>query len=281
MEDNKYLDPTYYQSVMAGVRNDPIEFQRMVGGVWVDKPSGTALFSGSYFPDIHVVGDAKKRALPFKGFPIILGYDIGQVYHAIVFEQFIVTEKGATWLVFDEVIHDNKKMHLKEVTRSFMQRMAFWNRTCEYQFAFQHFSDNSAFNQYRNATGSYDFREIEQHSETIGKSLGIDPIRMKPAPKFQGSVEARVRLVLQLLQNENLLISGACSMIKQMFLNLEAENQKLGKYDPSIPFTPKRSKYLHCFDAMSYPILTLSATTDINSPISRRKTDIIEVGGNR
>ena len=70
--------------------------------------------------------------------------------------------------------------------------------------------------------------------------------------------EARVRLLMNLLQREEIFISPACKNVTDSLLHLESEKQKEGaKYDPSLAFSPKRSKYLHTFDAMTYPMLSL------------------------
>ena len=115
------------------------------------------------------------------------------------------------------------------------------------------------FNQFRAKTGSYDVRDIEEISRSKAETFDLSPIRMKAAPKFSGSVESRVRLTIANLQADQILISAQCTNIYKMFQNLISE--KPGKhYDPNIAFKPKRSVYIHAFDAMSYPILHYNST---------------------
>ena len=37
--------------------------------------------------------------------------------------------------------------------------------------------------------------------------------------------------------------------------NLSCEKQKDNKYDPSLELKPRRSDYIHAFDALTYPIM--------------------------
>ena len=98
---------------------------------------------------------------------------------------------------------------------------------------------------------------------------------MKACPKFSGSVESRVRLTIGKLQNEQLLVSAQCTSIVKMFRNLVSEKQ--GKsYDPNIAFKPKRSVYIHAFDAMSYVFLYYDASFRV--PTSVAKTQIMDIG---
>ena len=83
---------------------------------------------------------------------------------------------------------------------------------------------------------------------------------MRACPKFPGSVENRVRITIAKLQSDALLVSTQCPEIKKMFKNLISEKQ--GKtYDPNLAYKPKRSVYVHAFDAMSYVLLYHDATT--------------------
>ena len=75
----------------------------------------------------------------------------------------------------------------------------------EHKFKYIHISDNSAFNQFRAKTGSYDVKDIEEISRDKAETFELDPIRMRPAPKFNGSVESRVRITIAKLQSEEFL----------------------------------------------------------------------------
>lgn len=282
MEENrKNLNKSYYDSVLEATRDDPIEYKRMVEGEWVDRPSGEAIFGSVFHPEVHIPGQDKRSIIvPRENVPVILGYDLGAVHHAIVFMQYIVTREKAIWSIFDEIVYINEHMHLRDLTRNIMRRMAYWNRMVDHKLLWEHISDNSAFNQFRNTTGSYDVLEVQKHSREMSSTFGLPEIRMKEAPKFSGSRESRVRLLLQALQNDQILFSQKVKSILGMLRNLESENERQGKYDPDVAFKPKRSKHLHPFDALTYPILTYSVSgSSVVQQSNSVKNEIIEVGG--
>jgi len=282
VEENKHnLPEGYYQQILEATRNDPIEYRRLVLGEWVDRPSGDSIFSGYYVPEIHVIkGKRGKSVTPSPRFPLVVGYDLGQTSNAIVFLQpLVVKDRGVVWLVFDEIIHTNKKIPYELLTRALLKKMQTWNRIIGKSMTWFHVSDDSAFNQYRPGSnaGSYDHLQIKRFSEKIAPEYKLKPITMIPAPKFQGSKEARVRLTHQLLQEHRLLVSDKCDKVKQMFLNLQSEKVKEGNYDPTAAFKPKRSIHLHPFDALSYPLIE----ADLGRPkflptFNRIRTEIIE-----
>lgn len=260
IEDNlKHLPPGYYDRIMEAVSTDPIEEARMVRGEWIDRPAGAAIYKPYFIEAIHVRGDSKKRLIPSTKYPIICGWDPGSVNNAIIFMQNIIMGGKPMWLVFDEIVKINEHVPYTVLVPEIMRRMLFWNRTCEHEFKYVHISDNSAFNQYRAKTGSYDVTDIQRISQDrLDHFEGLESIRMKAAPKFSGSVEARVRLLVAKLQNEEFIMSGSCTHLKKMFFNLVSESQKK-TYDPSLGFKPRRSIYVHAHDALTYPIIYLDS----------------------
>lgn len=249
----------YMETVREATRGDAVEEARMLRGEWVDRASGTAIFKDFYIPQLHRVGEGRKRILPIPHFPIIMGYDLGAANNAISFLQQIPTEKRLLWVMFDEMIETDRKIGYDVLVLALMRRMAWWQRRVDATLTFSHISDNSAFNQFRPGTsgGSYDVMDVERISREHSERLGVPPIRMVPAPKFHGSVEARVRLLMNLLQREEIVFSAACVKTIDVLNKLESEKQKEGgAYDPSLAFTPKRSRYLHPFDSLTYPILS-------------------------
>ena len=258
-ENIKNLPPGYYERIIEAVKNDPVEEARMIKGEWVDRPAGDAIFGPYFNKSLHLVGDAKSGILPSVDYPIICGWDPGSVNNAIIFMQVISGSDRTIWTVFDELVVINKKLPYTTLIPMVMRKMAYWNRRMDHKFKFIHISDNSAFNQYRAKTGSYDVKDIEQISRDKSETFKLDPIRMKAAPKFSGSVEARVRLMIAKLSNEELMMSVPCTNCTKMFRNLIS--QKPGKtYDPNIALKPNRSVYLHAFDAMTYPIIYFEST---------------------
>lgn len=256
-EKERRLFENYMKSVADACATDEVKAARMLRGEWIDQPSGQALFKDFYVPHLHRIGEGRKRLLPNPNFPVIVGYDLGTANNAIVLMQQLPQKDRLLWTVFDEVIETGRKIGYDVLVLSLMRRMNWWQKRVDAKFTFNHISDNSAFNQFRPGSGSYDVMDVERESRKHAERLSVPPIRMKPAPKFQGSVEARVRLLMNLLQREEIVFSCGCTKLIDMLLHLESEGQEDGKkYDPSLAFSPKRSKYLHGFDALTYPIIT-------------------------
>jgi hypothetical protein len=221
-ENRDNLPAGYYEQIMEATSDDPIERRRMIYGEWVDRPSGDSLFEGYFVEGVHVIkGPKGKRVTPSGKFPVVLGYDLGQTCNAIVFIQPIVTKsKGIVWLVFDELIVVNKRIPYELLVRTLMRKMQAWQKIVKTPLTWFHVSDDSAFSQYRPGEGSYDHLQMARASEKLSKEFNIPPIKMTPAPKFKGSVEARVRVTMQLLQEERLLVSDGCKRVRDMFFNL-------------------------------------------------------------
>jgi phage terminase large subunit len=274
-ENEHNLPPGYYDRIMEAVKTDPIEEARMVRGEWIDRPAGDAIFGPYFNKTLHILGDSKEGILPNVDYPIICGWDPGSVNNAIIFMQCLPGEDKMLWTVFDELVTIDKKLPYTTLIPLVMRKMAYWNRKMEHKFRFMHISDNSAFNQFRARSGSYDYRDIEKISQDKAESFELDPIRMKAAPKFSGSVETRVRLTIATLQSEGIVISAQCTKVIKMFQNLISE--KPGKhYDPNVAFKPKRSVYVHAFDAMTYPIIFYNSTPTLTT--GRTSSHIMEIG---
>lgn len=258
ISDNLHnLPQGYYDNVMEAVKNDPIEYRRMVLGEWVDRPSGDAIFAGYFSEELHMRGDLKlgRRILPKAGFDIILGYDLGTANSAISFIQNIPTRDKDLWIVFDEMVYTDSYVPYTELVPAIMRRIKFWNETVKTTFNVIHISDATAFNMFRATTGTYDSLEVERISrDSLPAFEGVDIIKMIECPKFPGSVAGRVKTTMKFLNQERLLLSTSCERTKDMFFHLEMEKIRDGKYTPDLPFSPKRSKHLHIFDAMSYAL---------------------------
>ena len=276
IEDNiDNLPDGYYDRIQEAVKSDPIEEARMVRGEWIDRPAGNAIFGPYFNRELHVRGSAKTGILPNTDYPISIGWDPGSVNNACIFMQALPGEDRTVWIVFDEFVTINKKLPYTTLVPLLMRKMAYWNRRMEHKFKYIHISDNSAFNQFRAKTGSYDVKDIEDISRQKAETFNLEPIRMRAAPKFSGSVESRVRITIAKLQSEEFLVSSQCTAICKMFQNLICERQ--GKtYDPNIAFKPRRSIYVHPFDAMSYVLLQYNSSNAESLQVS--KSEIIEIG---
>jgi hypothetical protein len=278
------LPEGYYDRIREAVMDDPVEAARMLHGEWIDRPSGEAIFKDYFFETTHSRGDKTERILPNADFPIIIGYDLGSANNAIIFMQFLTLREKTMWVVFDEMVYTQRRIRYDVLVPAIMKRINTWNRICETRFVTTHISDNSAFNTYRPASeGSYDVLEVERISKLhVERFPDVGSIRMVPAPKFSGSVEARVRILMNCLQREEFLLSHACFKTKEMFMRLESAEYEVraGRkdYNPSLPFTPKRSKHLHPFDALTYPMLTLDIRRIATVRTGEPTQSFVEVG---
>ena len=207
---------------------------------------------------MHIKGDelTGKGLMPKAGHPIIIGYDLGQVYSAVTFLQMIPTERGNLWIAFDEVDYLGERHLYKRLCQEIMQKMDYWNQKMDTEFYYEHITDSSAINQWHpGGEGSYDSWDFERYSD--GR------IRMVGCPKGQGSVEARVRLLSGKLFQDEFYASALCTNTVEMLMNLESD-----KKDPT---KPKRSKYIHKFDSITYPMFKLDLNNNSRLP---KATDV-------
>lgn len=268
-ENERFADPRYIARVKRTIKHDKVEYDRMVLGIWVDRPSGLAIFNGYYDALRHerpLLNSASSRLVPHPAFPIIIGYDPGQTHNAIIMMQYLKGKDRAIWMVFDEIVYIKEKISYALITLNLMRKMQMWNdywkeRKSDFKgFRFIHVSDSSATNQYRPGGGeSYDCLEFERNSakyiEQNELFKGMSPIEIEECPKYDGSKQDRVKIMWKLLTEDRFMVSRNCTHVIGMMNNLESEKQKEGKYDPDAGVTPRRSKYIHTFDGMTYPIL--------------------------
>lgn len=280
-ENRKNLTAGYLESLVKIYRDDPTEYARMVDGEWVDKPSGDGIFREIYNPVIHmrpVDEDGKpvknQRILPDPRHAMILGLDPGSVYNAFVFQQWMKVEDRMRWVIFDEIVTIRKRIDYKDFIPMVMRRVKFWRERMKSNAIDMPqiwVSDNSAFNQYRAAQGSFDVLEIEKIYEAHRAKYELEAIKVKQCPKFNGSVMARVNLGQQKLNQDDVIVSAGCPRVHQMFLQLDAKGQKPGEpFDPEAALTPRRSDHVHTWDAVSYPWLmaSISPTALVPSRVS-------------
>ena len=271
----------YIENLRASC-STPDEVQRAMEGKWVKRIKGAAIFKNYFLPSLHIGGslDKKKpvRLVPHESKEITVGYDLGDVNHGVVFYQDIPVrtkfrtpdgkeEDGYKTLsvVFDEIVLVGEKLSGWEpLVRMILNKMNYW---CEYKktrFRFDHISDKSAFNRYRIGQGGIDQKEIEKYSRRV---MGKDPakckwlmesIKMKDTPKMGGSVEERVKILVDKLIREEIIIDVRCKNVLDMFRNIVAEKDSV--------LTPKKgSPYKHALDALTYPMFFRAAKGNLRA----------------
>jgi len=246
------LPKDYVDSLKAILKHDPVEEARLIRGEWIDRPSGASIFKPFYTPEIHRKGDAIKRhgLLPRVGHPLVIGYDLGTANSSVTFLQHIPTKQKNVWLVIDELDYIGTYQPYSRLVPEILQRIKLWSGRTGYEFSAIHISDDSAFNQYRAATGSFDAWEVER--------LSGGKIKLKPCPKGPHTVPARVRLLVAKLQQDEVFISATCHNTHEMLMHLESEKVSAssgkGKWEPELAWKPKRSRHIHKFDSLTYPM---------------------------
>lgn len=252
-------------------RNKPIEALRLIEGEWIDRPSGDALFGDLYSVTDHVrplTDDGKphptQRLLPSRTHPTVIGIDSGGSYHAFPFMQWLPVDGEMKWVIYDEIVLLRRKLSYKRIVPLVMRRLKFW-KDMEPEFGgYIGVSDDSAFNQFRAGTGSFDVTQmtkewrlyIDQWQAEKGEPMGLEPITIRGAPKFAGSVAARVRLLQEALANNQILVSAGCKHTQKMLLLIESKKQPKDKpYDDDLALAVERSDHIHIFDAITYVML--------------------------
>ena len=243
-ENIKRLPDGYVENLHRILRSDPVEKRRLIDGEWVDRPTGESLFRDYFVPANHIKGDAMKGTglLPMSGFPVTVGYDLGQVYSSISFMQMIPTQDKVLWIIFDELDYLGQRHLYKRLAQEVCRKMDYWTEKAGFNFRYEHISDSSAINQWHpGGEGSYDSWDMERFSS--GR------IKLQGTPKGKGSVEARIRLLQQKLFNDEVYVSATCKLTIDMLQHLESDRKD--------PTKQRRTKYIHKFDAVTYPLLKL------------------------
>lgn len=260
----------YHEGLRKIYKGDPIEALRMIGGEWVARPSGDALFGELFNPSIHVFPldengkpDPRKRLLMNPDFPLILGLDPGGANNGFAFMQYLPVNGKYKWVIFDEILTIRKTITYPALIPVVMRRIKWWRDKMETDAKRNPqvwISDNSAFNQFRAAQGSYDVLDFEKIYEDNRVKIGLEPLgKIKACPKFNGSDIAQTQLGQRILQGDEVVVSAACVKTQKMFLNLDSTKQKDGEpFDPRAALTPRRSDNLHLWKAIAYPWLYAS-----------------------
>lgn len=248
-ENLKWLPEGYIERLERTFKNDPIERERLIEGKWVDRPTGEGLFKEYFAPTLHLKGDRRtgQGLMPKPGFPMIIGYDLGQVFSSITFEQCIPTKTGKIiWFAFDEIDHLGEKILYKNLALEVIDKIRYWNKAMEYTFRAMHIADDSAVNQWRpQGEGSYDAWEFEKEFNKVSDR----PVKMIGCPKGSGSKPARVRLLQGKLYGDEFFCSALCKNTNEMLMQLES--------DPQDQEVPKRGKWIHKFDSVTYPMFRM------------------------
>lgn len=287
-DDNlENLQLGYLEGLASVYGKNATEAARMIGGEWVSAPSGEALFKDLFNIAIHVrpLDDTGRPStsewlMPDPNYAMILGLDPGSVYNAFIFMQWLPIDGIFRWMHFDEIVLLRKRVKYPDLVPAVMRRIRFWRDVTGAEIPQVWISDDTAFNVFRAATGSFDALDIQKVYEANREKYSLEPMRIRPCPKFQGSVEARIRIEQTALAQDEIIVSSRCVHVRRMYEKLESEKQKAGApFDPRLATTPRRSDHLHVFDAGSYPKLAAATKPTLLQPIrSAGGSSLISVG---
>ncbi|MBU2072774.1 MAG: hypothetical protein KKA68_21275 [Gammaproteobacteria bacterium] len=283
-ENEGCLHPGYFAGLKKIYKGDATESSRMEEGLWIDRPSGEAIFSDIYNTAVHVrpLDDAghpdhRECLQPDPKHAMVLGIDPGSVFFAFSFQQYLFLDGKWKWVIFDEITVTRKRVIYPMLIPIAMARIRWWRELVHSEMPQVWISDASAFNQYRAANGSFDVLDIERVYDANRKKFNLETVKIKSCPAFNGSRVARVRLGQQILSEDAIVVSSRCVHHHRMFLNLTGTKAKAGEQiDPEKLLTPKRSDHLHIWDACSYPWLMASLNPTALVPSSTREQTLIQ-----
>lgn len=270
-ENEKNLPEGYFKHLAKVYRNDPIAAARLIGGEWVDRASGDSLFGDLFSVARHVRPleenlrpDLRRRLKPSLRHPIIVGVDSGSTFHSFSLMQYMPVDGKMRWVVFDEILILKKQLTYRRIMAIVARRIRWWFDVCTHNFSIIWASDESAFVNWRPGQGSFDYRDMEEawngNPEKKVEGLRIEhrlpKMKLKMTPKFAGSRKARIRIMINVLSDDEIIISAACIRHQDMLRLLESEKQEEGEeHDDEKATEIKRSNHLHVFDSLTYPML--------------------------
>ncbi len=246
----------YQKTLLVEAKSDPSAIDRLIKGLWTARPTGMGMFKQFFVPDIHVKGEAisGRGLLPLAGFPIMVSYDLGSVNSCVTFEQLIPLKDGRViLLIFDEVDHLGERILFKRLAWEAIKRMKYWRENAadpatgkrmKYGFQYIHVAGEDTINQWRPGEGSVDAWQFEKEYNSEAAGMGERNMRLLGCPKAAGSVAARVRMLQAKLYQEDIIVSATCINTRSMLMHLEI--------DPSEPDKPRKGKWIHKFDSVTY-----------------------------
>lgn len=251
------------------LKNDATLTARLRDGKWISVPSGDSIFKDEFTEAQHIRGEYKEdkegvvqRSVgltPNPGYPLVIGYDLGNRSVGISFQQIIEAEPGPFLLIFDELCYHKEFIASRRLARAMLEKLVFWNNWLrehdnnpDASWSVWHIAADDATTVYRPDTDSVDSKNMELYTTEIIASdperyRGIEPFLIRGCPRPPGSREKRVDLMAEAMVDGRFMCSALCPWHRQMLLHLEV--------DPDAPSTPKRSKWLESFDASTYPMM--------------------------
>ncbi len=251
LEDNIFMSAAERNEIFARYNHDEDLRNRYCHGLWT-KRTEAGLFSEVFQPGIHVLGDTKKFAeedwellLPSENInKVCTGWDLGSKNHSVqIIEKVEQPPEPSVFYVLDEIVALNSPLPIADFTSLVVDRMDYWQQyiaeNCHKKPILTiHWSDLSAFDQFRAALGGYD------HSVVAVASEGR--IMLQAAPKGRGSIWKRIDILRRLLYANRIFISARCVNTIQMLGSLRAGKTKMEPVE--------NTEMRHVFDSLTYAL---------------------------
>lgn len=250
LDDNLSLTEQRKKDILADFSYDPQVLARYGYGRWTDADTG-GLFTGTFLPAIHVVGDEHDPDTEILvpqdgGYELLGGWDLGGTNSA-----FAVAEKmypgdpsvpeSSVFKFLDEAVLVGERLSIGDFTVDMaLPVIDLWEAVIGKPVRWTHWSDRSAFDRWEPISKTY------HHQEVYAASGGR--IVLQSVHQGRESVAQRIRLWKKLLFQNRLLFSAArCPKLIEMNRNI-----RCGKFPYSVS---ANSEYKHIFDAASYIVI--------------------------
>lgn len=271
LDDNIYIDERAKEDLKGSLRSKPGLYRRWVEGIWEEDISD-GFFSDVFNDNVHVLGNIRKPSrteweviVPTDTCTgLLTGTDLGQINHSgHILEKVRQPNGEYSYHVIDELVSRDRAISIREFTIALLDRMNRWENYCMTNYnrkiQWRHWSDNSAMV----------FRAAAEATDAlIVRNVSGGKILLQAAPKFAGSVMARVEMVHRLLYDKRLYISAACPITIQM---IKALKRGTSKVEP----ISRVNGHIHVFDSLSYILMSEEPVALLqNRPAVERGTPI-------
>ena len=253
LADNIWMTPAERNEIFSRYAHDPERRDRYCFGRWTTSTE-KGLFSEVFLADTHVLGntstydeDEWEVILPSETCSnMITGWDMGSAknHSAHILERIgALGDPNSIFNVLDEIVSVGTMITIEDFTAMVDDRIQFWaryiNDHCHKQpIEYRHWSDTTAFNQFRAALGGYDHMIVAL--VTDGR------IMLQASPKGRGSIFKRVDLVRRLLFQNRLFVSARCKETIKMLGSIKKGKTKMEPVEDS--------DTRHVFDSLTYPL---------------------------
>lgn len=275
LEDNPKAPPALIESLKATYRHDKTRYQRFIEGAWVED-SEDGHFVDVFRADVHVIGDTTGRdkdqwttLVPQNTIELLIGFDLGDIYHAAVMMAKRTVKDQCVFDVFDELVVINQKISLADFTEAMLEKMDYWEVFMKEEYKIEKpinwkcWSDTSAM-RHRSALGSHEQLEVYK--------LSNRRIKLHGAFKGKGAISERISLLKKLLFEDRIYFGAQCFNCLDMIRGLRSGLKKIASLKTDD--IERGSPFKHVFDAMTY-VLAEEAPADLEMrtiPIMRRAT---------